>query len=165
MNDDNNTQFVDSSSLEGQSTQASSGPPSFRLGSNPSRSTTSNNNNPTFTPVTDNNSQDNGSDTVKNDSHNENDTNLDDSKPSDELEDIKRDALSKLSPLVEKLDQSPEEKYRTLMLLIQSSDNRSLIKSAYEAACQIEDEDKKAEALLGVVNEIEYFSQNNKKTD
>lgn len=80
-----------------------------------------------------------------------------------ELSDIKKQALSKLAPIVDKLDQTPEEKYRTLMMLIQSSDDQTMIKAAYEAASQITDEAKKAEALLGVVNEIEYFSQSDKK--
>lgn len=78
--------------------------------------------------------------------------------PSD-LDDIKNQALSQLSPLVGKLDQSPEEKYKTLMMLIQASDNHSLIKEAYAAANAIPDETTKAEALLGIVNEINYFTQ------
>lgn len=77
----------------------------------------------------------------------------------DELESIRRDALSQLSPLLGKLDQPPEEKYHTLLMMIQSSDNKSLIKEAYDAANQIEDEAKKAQALLGIINEINYFSK------
>ena len=75
-----------------------------------------------------------------------------------ELNDIKTKALEQLSPLVNKLDQSPEDRYKTLMMLIQASDNQDLLKEAYEAANQIADEQLKAEALLGVVNEINYFS-------
>jgi len=75
-----------------------------------------------------------------------------------ELNDIKTKALEQLSPLVNKLDQSPEDRYKTLMMLIQASDNQDLLKEAYEAANQITDEQLKAEALLGVVNEINYFS-------
>ncbi len=75
-----------------------------------------------------------------------------------ELNDIKTKALEQLSPLVHKLDQSPEDRYKTLMMLIQASDNQDLLKEAYEAANQISDEQLKAEALLGVVNEINYFS-------
>lgn len=77
----------------------------------------------------------------------------------DELESIRRDALNQLSPLLGKLDQPPEEKYRTLMMMIQASDNKTLLKEAYEAASQIEDDTKKAEALLGIINEINYFSK------
>lgn len=76
-----------------------------------------------------------------------------------DLSDIKDQALKQLSPLVGKLDQSPEEKFKTLMMLIQASDNHDLIKEAYESANKIEDETVKAQALLSIVNEINYFTQ------
>lgn len=77
---------------------------------------------------------------------------------SDELESIKSSALQELLPMVNELDQEPEEKYRTLMMLIQSSDNQSLIKDAFDAAHGIEDKKAKAEALLNIINEINYFT-------
>lgn len=77
---------------------------------------------------------------------------------SDDLEQIKQDALEQLSPIVSELDQSPEEKYRTLMMLIQASDDQTLIKSAYEAANKIDDKKVRAEALLNIINEINYFA-------
>lgn len=76
----------------------------------------------------------------------------------DDLDDIKQQALSQLTPIISDLDQAPEEKYRTLMMLIQASDDKSLIKNAFEAANNIEDKKAKAEALLNIVNEINYFS-------
>jgi len=76
----------------------------------------------------------------------------------DDLLAIKSDALTALTPLVGSLDQSPEEKFRTTMMLIQASDDRSLVRQAYEAAQAIEDEKIKAQALLDVVNEINYFT-------
>lgn len=82
-----------------------------------------------------------------------------DSSSSSELDEIKKQALSQLSPLVHKLDQSPEEKYRTLIMLVQASDNKDLLSEAYEAAQKITDEKAKAEALLTIVNEINYFDQ------
>lgn len=75
------------------------------------------------------------------------------------LDAIKHDALEQLSPLVNKLDQPPEEKYKTLMMMIQASDNQDLVKDAYQAANAIADEKTKAEALLGIINEINYFTQ------
>jgi len=75
------------------------------------------------------------------------------------LLDIKQQALQQLSPLVGHLDQSPEEKFRTTMMMIQASDNQSLIQTAYEAAQSIPDEKAKAQALLDIVNEINYFTQ------
>jgi hypothetical protein len=74
------------------------------------------------------------------------------------LMDIKQQALQKLQPLVNHLEQSPEEKFKTTMMLIQANDNSSLVKQAYEAANQITDEKARAQALLDVVNEINYFT-------
>ena len=78
---------------------------------------------------------------------------------SDDLLTIKQEALQQLSPLVGHLDQSPEEKFRTTMMMIQASDDQSLLKSAYETAKQITDEKTRAQALLDIVNEINYFTQ------
>lgn len=78
---------------------------------------------------------------------------------SDELMDIKQQALGQLSPLVGHLDQTPEEKFKTTMMMIQASDNQDLVKDAYAAAMQITDEKAKAQALLDIVNEINYFTQ------
>lgn len=72
---------------------------------------------------------------------------------------IKQDALQSLSPLLGKLEQSPEEKFRTTMMLIQASDDQSLIQTAYAAAKEISDEKVRAQALLDIVNEINYFTQ------
>lgn len=77
-----------------------------------------------------------------------------------DLLDLKQQALQHLSPLVNHLDQSAEERFRTTMMMIQASDDQSLIKSAFEAAQQIEDEKARAQALLDVINEINYFTQN-----
>ncbi len=77
----------------------------------------------------------------------------------DELIDIKKKALESLAPLVDELDQSPEDKFKTTMMLIQASDNAELIKDAFAAANAISDEKSRAQALLDVVNEINYFTQ------
>lgn len=76
----------------------------------------------------------------------------------DGLMDIKQKALQNLQPLVSHLEQSPEEKFKTTMMLIQATDNSELVKQAYEAANQISDEKARAQALLDVVNEINYFT-------
>lgn len=75
------------------------------------------------------------------------------------LLDIKQKALQELSPLVDQLEQTPEEKFRTTMMMIQASDDQSLLPAAYDAAQAITDEKAKAQALLDVVNEINYFTQ------
>lgn len=76
----------------------------------------------------------------------------------DDLLDLKQQALQNLQPLVSHLDQSPEEKFKTTMMLIQATDNPSLVKQAYEAANLIPDQKARAQALLDVVNEINYFT-------
>lgn len=75
-----------------------------------------------------------------------------------DLIDIKQKALSQLSPLVGHLEQSPEEQFKTTMMMIQASDDQTLVKTAYEAAQKIEDEKIRAQALLDIVNEINYFT-------
>lgn len=82
---------------------------------------------------------------------------------SSDLESIKSSALEELMPIVGELDQEPEEKFRTLMMLIQSSDKQDLIKDAFEVAEKIEDKKEKAEALLNIVNEINYFTGKDNK--
>jgi hypothetical protein len=77
----------------------------------------------------------------------------------DDLLNIKQNALEQLSPLVGHLEQTPEEKFKTTMMMIQGSDDQSLVPIAYEAANAIVDEKAKAQALLDIVNEINYFTQ------
>lgn len=79
----------------------------------------------------------------------------------DDLLNIKQQALQQLTPLIGHLDQTPEEKFRTTMMMIQASDNDTLIKEAYDAAQAIPDEKARAQALLDIVNEINYFTQQN----
>ena len=83
---------------------------------------------------------------------------------SGDLLSIKQNALQSLTPLLDKLEQSPEEKFRTTMMLIQASDDQSLVQVAYDAANSIADEKAKAQALLDVVNEINYFTQSKSQT-
>lgn len=73
------------------------------------------------------------------------------------LDPIKKEALQKLEPLVNELDLHPEEKYRALMMIIQATDNKDLVNDAFQAADKIEDSKTRAQALLSIVNEIEYF--------
>lgn len=82
-----------------------------------------------------------------------------DTQKSEDLLTIKQDALKQLGPLVSHLDQTPEEKFRTTMMMIQATDDKSLIKDAYDAAQKISSEKTRAQALLDIVNEINYFTQ------
>lgn len=72
---------------------------------------------------------------------------------------IKQDALHELTPLVDHLDQTPEEKFRTTMMMIQAADDQSLLPVAFDAAKSISDDKARAQALLDVINEINYFTQ------
>lgn len=83
----------------------------------------------------------------------------DESGESGDLLALKQQALNDLAPLVEHLNQTAEEHFRTIMMLLQSTDNHNLIKDAYSAAHAIDDEKVRAQALLDVVNEINYFTQ------
>ena len=80
---------------------------------------------------------------------------------STDLINIKQDALQQLKPLVGHLNQTPEERFRTTMMMIQAADDQSLIPQAYDAAKSITDEKVRAQALLDVVNEINYFTTQN----
>ncbi|PIZ62021.1 hypothetical protein COY17_03180 [Candidatus Saccharibacteria bacterium CG_4_10_14_0_2_um_filter_52_9] len=75
-----------------------------------------------------------------------------------ELIDIKQKVLGELSPLIDDLDLNPEDKFRTIMMMIQASDDQTLVAKAYAAAHTIEDEKTRAQALLDIVNEINYFT-------
>lgn len=81
------------------------------------------------------------------------------SDTSNDLLDIKRQALQELSPLVNHLDQTPEEKFKTTMMMIQATDDKSLLPEAFSAAKGISDDKARAQALLDVINEINYFTQ------
>lgn len=81
------------------------------------------------------------------------------SAPSGDLQDLKLTVLHELTPLVDQLEQTAEEHFRTLMMMIQSAEDRSLLPKAYEAAHKIKSEKVRAQALLDVVNEINYFTQ------
>lgn len=75
------------------------------------------------------------------------------------LASVKQDALSELRPLVDKLNVSPEERFDTYLLIIRSTDDKSLIAPAHEAAKAITDETRKAQALLDIIKEIDFLSQ------
>lgn len=79
------------------------------------------------------------------------------------LDSIKNDALNELRPLVDKLDLKSEEKFDTYLLLIRSTDDMNLIAPAHEAAKAIEDETRRAQALLDIIKEIDYLSHQKNK--
>jgi hypothetical protein len=74
------------------------------------------------------------------------------------LDKIKTSALEELRPLVGKLNLPADEKFDTLLLIIRSTDDQSLLDEAHDAAKEIPDETKRAQALLDIIKEIDYFS-------
>ena len=76
----------------------------------------------------------------------------------DDLAPIKNEAINELRPLVDKLNLQPEEKFDTYLLLLRSTDDRTLIAPAHTAAQSITDEARKAQALLDIIKEIDYLS-------
>lgn len=76
----------------------------------------------------------------------------------DNLQDIKKDALEELRPLIDKVDLPAEEKFSTYLMLIRSTDDASLIGPAHAAAQAISDESARAQALLDIIKEIDYLS-------
>ena len=76
----------------------------------------------------------------------------------DDLSSVKQEALSELRPLVDKLNIPAEEKFDTYLLLLRSTDDKSLIEPAHETAKLIEDESRRAQALLDIIKEIDFLS-------
>ena len=76
-----------------------------------------------------------------------------------DLTNVKSDAINELRPLVDKLNLPAEEKFDTYLLLLRSTDDRSLIEPAHEVAKQITDETRRAQALLDIIKEIDFLSQ------
>ena len=77
---------------------------------------------------------------------------------SSNLDSIKKDALIELRPLVDKLNLEADEKFDIYLLLLRSTDDKTLIAPAHEAARNIADESKKAQALLEIIKEIDFLS-------
>ncbi len=80
----------------------------------------------------------------------------------DDLTPIKNEAINELRPLVDKLSLPPEEKFDTYLLLIRTTDDKSLVSPAHQTARQIEDESRRAMALLEIIKEIDYLSSKTK---
>jgi hypothetical protein len=76
----------------------------------------------------------------------------------DSIEQIKISALSQLRPLMQHIELSPEEKFEKYLMMLRASDDQDLIQPTYEAAQLISSEKLKAQALLDVINEINYLT-------
>jgi len=79
-------------------------------------------------------------------------------RPATELDKLKASALDELRPLVGKLNLAPEDKFDTLLLIIRSTDDHALLDEAHETAKKITDDARRAQALLDIIKEVDYFS-------
>jgi hypothetical protein len=77
-----------------------------------------------------------------------------------ELDGVKKSALEQLRPLIEKLDLEPADKFDKYLMMLRASDDPALIKPAFDAAQGIVGEKEKAQALLDIINEINYITAN-----
>lgn len=77
---------------------------------------------------------------------------------SSELDEIKKQALEQLRPLLEKVDLPATEKFDKYLMMLRATDDSTLIQPAFNAAQSIDDEKDKAEALVDIINEINYVS-------
>jgi len=68
---------------------------------------------------------------------------------------VKTRALTDLRPLVDKVEMSPEARFKIYREIIVTTQDKAAIEPAYEAATQIAVEKDKAEALLFVVDTID----------
>ncbi len=77
-----------------------------------------------------------------------------------ELDGVKKSALEQLRPLIEKLELEPADKFDKYLMMLRASDDPALIKPAFDAAQGIAGEKEKAQALLDIINEINYITAN-----
>lgn len=76
-----------------------------------------------------------------------------------QLDDIKKQALEALTPIIDNLDIDPERKFDICISAMRFTDDKAIAKVALEAALAIEEKGPKAEALVELVNEINYLQQ------
>lgn len=77
---------------------------------------------------------------------------------SPELEAAKQKAMQALVPLIDHLQGvDPETKFDISLKAMRFTDNKDLVNTVLDAAMAIRDESSKAEALVELINEINYL--------
>ena len=71
------------------------------------------------------------------------------------LDDVKKDMISDLIPLMGKVDLTPEKKFAFYKEIIDARGDKGLVPGAYEVVKQLKDDKEKAEALLYLINKAE----------
>jgi hypothetical protein len=81
-------------------------------------------------------------------------------EPQSELSALRNRTLEALLPIVDNVEEAPERKFEILMTVVRSSNDPALLNKALNTAQQIHDTNSKANALLEVLNEINYHLKN-----
>ena len=72
-----------------------------------------------------------------------------------QFEEVKKQMLQDLYPLMDKIKMQPEQKFKVYKQMIESTGSKDMITSAYEAVKGIGDEAERAEALLFLVEKAD----------
>ena len=76
------------------------------------------------------------------------------------LESIKSRAIEELTPIIDSLDNmDPERKFDICLTAMRYTDNHDLAEPALKAAMAIQEKGTKAEALVELINEINYLEK------
>ena len=78
--------------------------------------------------------------------------------PVEELSALRDKTLNYLSDMIRDINQSPEEKFKTLLTIFRGTSDKSLLVSALETAEQITDSNQRAESLIELVKVIDEFT-------
>ena len=73
----------------------------------------------------------------------------------DQFENVKKQMLQDLYPLMYKIKMQPEQKFKVFKQMIESTGSKEMIASAYEAVKGIGNEEARAEALLFLVEKAD----------
>ena len=73
----------------------------------------------------------------------------------DQFENVKKQMLQHLYPLMDKIKMQPEQKFKVFKQMIESTGSKEMIASAYEAVKGIGNEEARAEALLFLVEKAD----------
>ena len=73
----------------------------------------------------------------------------------DQFENVKKQMLQDLYPLMDKIKMQPEQKFKVFKQMIESTGSKEMIASAYEAVKRIGNEEARAEALLFLVEKAD----------
>ena len=73
----------------------------------------------------------------------------------DQFENVKKQMLQDLYPLMDKIKMQPEQKFKVYKQMIETTGSKEMITSAYEAVKEIGSEEARAEALLFLVEKAD----------